>query len=57
MERCTTNVVRIEVDLAKTILSIVEQEIIIFASMLEQENANKVVDIDQGDIWNFTYYN
>ncbi len=50
MERCTTNVVRIEVDLAKTILSIVEQEIIIFASMLEQENANKVVDIDQGDI-------
>jgi hypothetical protein len=25
--------------------------------MIEQENANEVVDIDRGDISNFTYYN
>jgi hypothetical protein len=28
-----------------------------FIPMLEQENANEVVDIDRGDILNFTYYN
>jgi hypothetical protein len=52
VERSTTNVARIEVDLAKTILNIVEQDIVILAPMLEQKNANKVVDIDQGDILN-----
>jgi len=52
VERSTTNVARIEVDLTKTILNVVEQDIVILAPMLEQKNANKVVDIDQGDILN-----
>jgi len=52
VERSTTNVARIKVDLAKTIFNIVEQDIVILAPMLEQKNANKVVDIDQGDILN-----
>lgn len=57
VERSTIDVARIEMDLAKTIFNIVEQEIVILAPMLEQKNANKVVDIDQGDILNFIYYN
>jgi hypothetical protein len=57
VETSTIDVVRIEVDLAKIILNIVEHETIDFTPMLEQENANEVVDIDQGDIFNFNYYN
>jgi hypothetical protein len=45
VERSTTDVARIEADLAKTILNIVEQGIVIPDPMLEQENANRVVDI------------
>jgi hypothetical protein len=45
VERSTTDVARIETDLAKTILNIVEQEIVILAPMVEQGNANRVVDI------------
>jgi hypothetical protein len=52
-----TYVVRIEVDLVKTIVNIMEQETIIHALMLEQENTNEVVNIDRSDILNFTYYN
>jgi len=57
VETFITYVVRIEVDLVKIILNIVEQKTIDFIPMLEQENANEVVDIDRGDILNFTYYN
>jgi len=53
----TTNVVRIEMDLAKIILNIMEQKTIDSPPMLEQENANEVVDIDRSDILNFIYYN
>jgi hypothetical protein len=56
-ETSTTNVIRIEVDLVKIILNIVEQEIIDSPPMLKQENANEVVDIDRNDILNFIYYN
>jgi len=56
VETSTPNV-RIEVDLVKIILNIVEQETIDSTPMIEQENANEVVDIDRGDISNFTYYN
>jgi hypothetical protein len=48
---------RIEVDLAKIILNIAKQETIDHTPMIEQENANEVVDIDRGDILKFTYYN
>ncbi len=57
VETFITNVVRIEVDLGKSILNIVQQKTIILAPMLEQETTNEVVDIDQDDILNFTYYN
>jgi hypothetical protein len=57
VETSIAYVVRIEVDLVKIILNIVEQKTIDFIPMLEQENANEVVDIDRGDILNFTYYN
>ncbi len=57
VETSIIDVVKIEVDLAKIILNIVEQQTIDFTPMLEQENANEVVDIDQGDIFNFNYYN
>jgi hypothetical protein len=57
VETSITNVVKIEVDLVKIILNIVEQKTIDFIPMLEQQNANEVVDIDRGDILNFTYYN
>jgi len=57
VETFITYVVRIEVDLVKIILNIVEQNTIDFIPMLEQENANEVVDIDRGDILNFSYYN
>jgi HJR/Mrr/RecB family endonuclease len=57
VETTIANVVRIEVDLAKIILNVVEQETIYSAPMLEHENANEVVHINQSDILNFTYYN
>jgi len=57
VETSIANVVKIQVDLVKIILNIVEQKTIDFIPMLEQENANEVVDIDRGDILNFTYYN
>jgi len=57
VETSIANVVKIEVDLVKIILNIVEQKTIDFIPMLEQQNANEVVDIDRGDILNFTYYN
>ncbi len=53
----TTDVNRIEVEFQKTINMIGEQEIVV----LGQENANGDVEIhvqiDGGDILNFTYYN
>jgi len=55
--KTSTPNVRIEVNLAKIILNIAEQETINSTPMIEQENANEVVDIDRGDILNFTYYN
>lgn len=57
VETFITNVVRIEVDSGKSILNIVQQKTIILAPMLEQETTNEVVDIDQYDVLNFTYYN
>ncbi len=56
-ETSTIDVVRIEVDLAKIIMNIVEQETIDSPPMLKQENANEVVHIVRSDILNFIYYN
>ncbi len=44
--KTSTPNVRIEVNLAKIILNIAEQETINSTPMIEQENANEVVDID-----------
>ncbi len=59
MLKSIADVVRIEVDLHKTIEMIVEQENVTLFLVLEQDNENehviKHVDIDASDILNLTY--
>jgi len=52
-----TNVSKIEVELQKTIDMIEEQEIILPNAMLERKNVQPNVEIDGGDILNFTSCN
>ncbi len=58
-ETSIANVVKIEVDLHKTIEMIVEQENVTFFLVLEQDNEDehviKHVNIDAGDILNLIY--